>query len=285
MDLQADDQSEEETCNSSEEDDSEEWGADDKPGMHWLPSAFGRDFCFKNGWEQLVDQEIQLRIVQAEESLDELRLAIGLKSLLYRTRIRNSKTQSSKTRSYKELLQVNSKIDDYAGRYRCARAALISLGAPTDAIGKFKELLKTDLQVNTDVVEENRVGQRNDTLSWLWRISVEGAAESPLMNESKRHFPYVQYTNLSNEVSRVNWLRAKARYDRWKEDLVLVKNEMMWTLAWFEKQEREWKRRALWAETHRMHGHRCYAEKQVIMWRKMHDTAIAEDSWHSALKS
>jgi hypothetical protein len=80
----------------------------------------------------------------------------------------------------------------------------------------------------------------------------------------------------------VNWLRAKARYDRWKEELVVVKNEMTWTLLWFERQEREWERRAFWAETHSMQGHRCYAEKQVIMWRKMHDAVMVLDGWSAA---
>jgi hypothetical protein len=182
--FQADDESEEETGGSFEEDNSEDWVMDDEPDMHWMPSTFGRDFCFKNGWGQFVDQEIQLRVVQAEDSLDELRLAIGLKSLLYRTRIRHSKTQSTKTRSYAELRQVNSKIKEHARRYRCARAALLSLGAPMDTLAKFKELLNTDLRVNTDVVEENRIGQRSDTLPWFWRISTEDV-ENPFMNESK----------------------------------------------------------------------------------------------------
>ena len=151
----------------------------------WMPSTFGHDFCLKNGWEKFVDQEIQLRVVQAEESLEGLRLAIGHKSLLYKIRIRKSKTQASKTRSRSELLQVNDKIKEYTGRYKCARSALISLGAPANVLETFQVLQDTDLKVNTDVAEENRTGQRNDALPWFWRIGTGGNAGNPLMNESE----------------------------------------------------------------------------------------------------
>jgi hypothetical protein len=47
-------------------------------------------------------------------------------------------------------------------------------------------------------------------------------------------------------VYRVNWLRAKAakaRFDRWSEELMIVGHEMTWTVAWFEHQKGEWLKR------------------------------------------
>jgi hypothetical protein len=66
---------------------------------------------------------------------------------------------------------------------------------------------------------------------------------------------------------RINWLRAKARYDRWKEELQIVENEMKWTLLWFSYHERNWEKRSEDAGTKGLEGHRCYAEKQAIVWR------------------
>ena len=86
------DEPEEETDNDFEK---EEWKGDDKLSTQtrlWMPSTFGHNFCLKNSWGHIAEQEIQLQIVQAEESLDELRLAIGHKSLLYKLRIQKSKT-------------------------------------------------------------------------------------------------------------------------------------------------------------------------------------------------
>jgi hypothetical protein len=156
-----------------------------------MPSTFGRDFCLKNGWGQIVEQEIQLRTAQADESLDALRLAIGHKSLLYKIRIRKFKTQSSKTRSQSELLQISAKIKELAGRYRRARTALLGLGASANILAKFQALLDSDLKVNTDVVEENRVGQRNDKLPWIWRTG--GGNARSWMNESEKKHLFLHY--------------------------------------------------------------------------------------------
>ena len=37
---------------------------------------------------------------------------------------------------------------------------------------KFPELKQEDLKVSQDVVEENRVGQRSDHISWVWRFNI-----------------------------------------------------------------------------------------------------------------
>jgi hypothetical protein len=57
---------------------------------------------------------------------------------------------------------------------------------------------------------------------------------------------------------------------------------MKWTLAWYALQENKWKQRALSAETLHKLGHRCYAEKQVIMWGRMNSVATA--AWGPILK-
>jgi hypothetical protein len=46
-------------------------------------------------------------------------------------------------------------------------------------------------------------------------------------------------------VYRVHWLKAKARRDRWAEEVTLLVNEMDWTLGFFEHRASEWHRRVL----------------------------------------
>ena len=41
-------------------------------------------------------------------------------------------------------------------------------------------------------------------------------------------------------VDRVHWLRMKARYDRWNEEVTILKNEMKWIVLWFGTQRRTW---------------------------------------------
>jgi len=64
-------------------------------------------------------------------------------------------------------------------------------------------------------------------------------------------------------VYRVNWLRAKARKERWEEEVELVKSEMDWTVNCFKKKERVWEEIAEAAERG---GHRAYAWKQSSVW-------------------
>jgi hypothetical protein len=76
------------------------------------------------------------------------------------------------------------------------------------------------------------------------------------------------------KVYRVNWHRAKARYNRWTEEVKIVRNEMEWTVAWFENMEYKWQRRFEKVKGEGgMSGHACYAKKQVLMWDKMENEA------------
>jgi hypothetical protein len=74
--------------------------------------------------------------------------------------------------------------------------------------------------------------------------------------------------NYHNLVYRVNWLRAKARRDRWREELEIVGHEMEWTALWFEHQMKEWQQRLDESVKENKSGHIAYAEKQVAMWKR-----------------
>jgi hypothetical protein len=77
---------------------------------------------------------------------------------------------------------MESRVQQAAREYNRARAALQRLDA---ADSKFKEITKADLKMPSDVVEENRIGQRSDTLAWFWRLDniVEGEEQSTRMKE------------------------------------------------------------------------------------------------------
>jgi hypothetical protein len=67
-------------------------------------------------------------------------------------------------------------------------------------------------------------------------------------------------------VYRVNWLRAKARVDRWEEELTLVKNEMLWTTLWFRHQADIWSDHSRRDDNYLPIGHKAYAAKQEKLW-------------------
>jgi hypothetical protein len=83
----------------------------------------------------------------------------------------------------------------------------------------------------------------------------------------------VVFTN-HKTVYRVSWLRAKARYQRWAEEIRLVKLEMQWTTNWFRNQELCWRERSeRLQDEEREEGLQCYCHKQMALWRALGDDA------------
>ncbi|KAG2358386.1 hypothetical protein BDR07DRAFT_1295041 [Suillus spraguei] len=80
----------------------------------------------------------------------------------------------------------------------------------------YQEILPEQLTVNKDVTEENRFGQGSDKLAWF--LKVDGA------HKSQQHA-------WMDKFYRVNWLKAKARWRRWEEELTLTRHEMQWTIS------------------------------------------------------
>ena len=72
-------------------------------------------------------------------------------------------------------------------------------------------------------------------------------------------------------VYRVHWLKSKARQDRWAKEKTLLRNEMDWTVRFFQWQAERWRRNAEHEEG--SEGHCCYARKQKSMWLKFADFA------------
>jgi hypothetical protein len=66
-------------------------------------------------------------------------------------------------------------------------------------------------------------------------------------------------------VYRMNWLRAKAWYDRWKEEDSLVRHEMEWMVKYFQYRENEWeeRRKVITEDSRRAAGLQCYVAKQI----------------------
>ena len=145
-----------------------------------MPSALGKEGCKEIGWGVMMEQELELRIGQANDSLEKLRLALGLKAVVYKTGVRPSKSQSTKTRARSDMSQVNKTIEKHSRSYRLAYQAILNLGASEDLRKRFQPLTDKDLGVGTDLVEENRMGQRSDVLAWIWR---QGDGESDPKDE------------------------------------------------------------------------------------------------------
>lgn len=76
----------------------------------------------------------------------------------------------------------------------------------------------------------------------------------------------------SNKVYRIHYLRADARYRRWREEETILSYEMVWTRRYFEHKAAVWKHHARGPKA-TTPGHRAYAYRQVAFWTKMASVA------------
>jgi len=187
-----DDVLEEENSNGEEEEEDDD--DDDDEHEHpentpiCLPSPLKRDDIQKLGLLDLAAQEMELRQGQANDSLMGLRMALGHKAVLYRTKVRTATSSIGKTRAWDDIKVATIKVNKHVRAYKRARKAMERLGADDAMLGKYQELEREHLKLSGDITEENRFGQRNDVLPWFWRLEGQNAEQdNTWMQECKSY--------------------------------------------------------------------------------------------------
>lgn len=71
-------------------------------------------------------------------------------------------------------------------------------------------------------------------------------------------------------MRRVNWIRAKSRRDRWKEELAVTQHEMVWVLLWLQHRAKMWTKRAEGTSKPELAP---YAYRQAANWEGMKQIA------------
>lgn len=135
-----------------------------------MPSSFNHADITRLGLENLAHQELELRQGQANDALENLRLALGQKALLWRTKVQPANTNKKRTRAWDDIKAARRRVEKHVRSYHRARKALMNLGADEDIMRMYKVIESTDLRMSGDVVDPSRLGQRNDVLAWFWRM-------------------------------------------------------------------------------------------------------------------
>ncbi|EAU81827.2 hypothetical protein CC1G_12943 [Coprinopsis cinerea okayama7 len=211
-------------------------------------------------------KELKLRLSQADDALEGIRNDIGHKSYLYRSNVRLAEGKKQKTRGYAAVKNVNDSLKNHVKVYNQARWAMRRLGADAKTLQRYRPIAPGDTKAVTAIYNPNARGQRNKSLSWIWTMDVAGdSAKSEYLEE----------------LYRVNWLRARSRFDRWREEYKLLRSEMDWILNFFSYKEAECKSWALRKED--SPGHVAYALRQADMWHLLY--AQADKAFQKTLDS
>ena len=133
----------------------------------------------KRSIESITLIERELRIGQANDSLEGIRIGLANKSLLLLTDVNQSKSTKQSTRAWASVRNTQTQILFHARGYQRAWKALKFIGTPEDQI-IYQKLEEKDLVVVKDVTMAKRFGQGSDRLAWFWRI---GPSQDKLTGE------------------------------------------------------------------------------------------------------
>jgi hypothetical protein len=148
-----------------------------------LPSALAPGEIDRLSLNSVAMIEAELRKGQVADALEGLRLAIGEKSLCFRTEVRNADSQRTTQRAWDNVHKLDGEARKFRATYRQARRALTHLEADPEYLATLHDITDNDLKVTGDITDEGRFGQRSDTLPWFWRIGEPDFTSGPRMQE------------------------------------------------------------------------------------------------------
>ncbi|KAJ7729882.1 hypothetical protein B0H14DRAFT_3518187 [Mycena olivaceomarginata] len=237
---------------------------------------------------ELAAAEARLRDAQCAGSLDLIRHGLGVKRRLQTYKTLHSRCQHQTTRSRSLVDLQQRKIEVAAATYRQARLARLAL---THVAGSasWRPLEKADLRMLEDEEEAKKrkqramKGKRKEAAQENEQGEVRGV---PGMGEKNRLISWIWqgagYTGgvwgqeLQDGV-RVEWCKAYARVKCWREEVLLLQEEMNRCLRTLEWQAGVWDQRAtrehycgriVYAEAH-LQGAMALAARQAAMRRKL----------------
>ncbi|KAF9548613.1 hypothetical protein CPC08DRAFT_648406, partial [Agrocybe pediades] len=279
----------------------------------WLPSrvpAAERDGICQHGLPSI---EEKLRDAQLADSLDSLRRVLRIKSRMVQFKNKNVRGQRDGTRSRTMIDRVHERARACVEKYRQARRAKLALAGPGDWEKTYRVLEDADVRGFQDparlqprtgrlgVWEDDNVpdptmangstslddrnlllntrdrrdgtGETRRTLSWIWLTG-----ESHLGDDD----------TASEEILRAEWAKSRARSNRTKEEVMLLKEEMRRVLLSLEWKAQWWEaRKDVGSESGKTikdlaEGASAYATSQAQVQRSL--ATLFRKMWESPLQ-
>ncbi|KAI0045474.1 hypothetical protein FA95DRAFT_1473414, partial [Auriscalpium vulgare] len=240
-----------------------------------LPVELRRTGCVAG----LADKEYRLRLAQAEDSLYEVRRSLRIRHThVHFKRIHiTGPGQKANTRARTFIARLMEKVARHAQRYRAAYSALLQLDPDGDWKHKLRELRDSDLRGPRQ--EPNQLGKGHFEATWIWRNLRPDIRDAPGADEDATE------AEITDSV-RVDWVNAKARVDRWEEEIVLLQVEMERAVRFMSARADSW--RALLDSRPAVRpdiaaGLNAYARRQAAQFEEIGNSFIAH--WKPLLEA
>ncbi|THU94599.1 hypothetical protein K435DRAFT_668134, partial [Dendrothele bispora CBS 962.96] len=203
--------------------------------------------------------ECRLREAEALDSLEGVREGLRARTAATRFKIQNITGQVDSTRAGGVLRQIDIRIHSRKIRYRLARDALLILRGHGTWEEKLKLLKDEDVRgLNERALTKEeqaerelrikRLGAHASDLDGDDEYLVAQGVVARVRGEKNRKLSWIWYTLKEGEISeddpqfpiRVEWCKARARMLRWKEEVLLLTEELrrmshyaVWKAEWW----------------------------------------------------
>ncbi|GJF01001.1 hypothetical protein PsYK624_173060 [Phanerochaete sordida] len=214
--------------------------------------------------------ESDLREGQMRSALDKLRVHLHIKTRLVSFKARQVRHQRENMKAREQLETNDMKIKSFKEKYRAARAAKMRLDGPGSWEQEWRPLGDNDVRGLRDF--DPLLTAENESLPRRQIVTEGGRSISWIWNGVGRRDDSSEAGNLGgmNEALRGEWLRARARPLRYKEEVTIVKEEQRRTVVTLNVEASEWDRRAALRETVcplLQQGLAAYAAEQASLLR------------------
>ncbi|KAN0094398.1 hypothetical protein V8E55_002685 [Tylopilus felleus] len=187
----------------------------------------------------LMEMELQLRIGQADEVLQEIWVGVANKAIIYCGDLQPVTGYAKKTRGWAKVHAVQHVLDKHA-------LAMVWLSADEATLAQYQILWKEQLNVNT--------GLQYEVLPWYFNLDIKSERTSSAW---------------MSEFIQVHWLQAKATKDWWLEEEELLKCEFEWSISCFQHCMKRWKNRRIESQQIEFTSAACYAVRQEVTYEHL----------------
>ena len=238
----------------------------------WLPSRIAEAHRLRVCREGLVDIEDRIRTAQCYDALDAIRHALTVKSRMVMFKNKNVRGQRDGLRSRSVIDRIHEKVREQATKYRTAREAKYALCGEGPWEEVLRVLLDGDVRGYQDKnalrVRKGRPGTLEDEqVEVAGASAIENAGEMedgsgiPLWEEerdrrdgtgeTRRTLSWIWTTksrtlsedDKTDDILRSEWAKSRARANRCKEEVLLLKEEMRRVLVFLEWKSDWWLQR------------------------------------------
>ncbi|GJE98466.1 CxC2 domain-containing protein [Phanerochaete sordida] len=227
--------------------------------------------------------ESRLREGQMRNALDKLLIHLHIRSRLVSFKARQVRHQRENMKAHAQLDANEVKIKHFKLKYQAARAAKLALDGPGAWETEWPVLKDADVrglrdsepQVEAETSNRQRITEGKRTLSWIWTRA--GVRDSGLEAST---------VGGMTEALRGEWLRARARPLRYREEIGHIREERRRTVVTLEKVALDWEARGAAREVScplLREGLRAYAAEQASIQRGF--SAHFQRLWQAPIKN